>query len=388
MSTPFHVSVIAEIWNLADAGIDTAIDQIRATGATGLTVQVTSGPVAQLRCQAVYNPRVFRSDGGYFYQTDDAYYVDTHLRPVTASWLRQRNPLDAIAREATASGLELSLRISAFNIGRMAARYPDTAAKTVLGDPATTRLCPANPDVRALIAGTVRELSERYVPAAIEITDIGYESGAIDVTGVDVGFDPPDAMLSLLGVCFSESSRQWAAERGVDVAAAARWFQVHLDRMLTASTPDAKPFAELLADADIPIAYMQAQRDALDELLNRIIAETACPVTLCVPMREPLVFPSPQCLSAADAIVIAVDDENFESPNRVLSDRYATVSSASLELETASIIRLSPQHLVSAVKSAADAGHQGISLGRYGMIPPDGFNIIKQAIRYGQRSSV
>ena len=163
----FRSYIVSHLADLVDAGVEECLDRVQGVGASGVSVAVTSGALGELRSAAQATPRVFRSRGGFFFQPNDEYYGDTRLKPIVSTWLKGRNPLEKVVDACRRRGLELRRRLSAFEVGRIARRYPEAAAQTVFGDPAPTTLCPASPDVRALLRATVDDLSKAHAPTAI-----------------------------------------------------------------------------------------------------------------------------------------------------------------------------------------------------------------------------
>jgi hypothetical protein len=390
----FRSSIICGLWDLVDFGQEEGLDRIRATGVTGVTVVVTSGPAAILRSGPACPPRIFRTRGGFFFQPQDSSYANSRIKPIVSTWLRGRNPLEAVARACTARGLELRLRISAFGVGRIAQRHPECAGKTVFGDIAPLALCPAHSDVRALLTATVADLSANYAPAAVEIDDLRYHSGAWGENGLEIGFEPDESILALLSVCFSEASRQQAAEEGIDAAAAARVVEEQLDEAL----------AGRAAKTDLPDKqrernealrrYLDLQVVTLDRLIEQIADTAGGPIRLVwPPAPDRQILPSARGRQVATSLVIEQtgfdegDAGDSFSPSWSAMQHLAPVGSLELEVDLGDVSPDETHRLVSAVKQAADRGIGGISFAHLGVLNEAGFTAIRQAVRYAVRST-
>lgn len=387
----FETYVVSHLADLIDSGLDESLDALQGVGATGVTLTVSGPGRTHLRCRAQCNPRILRSRGGYYYQPDPDFYAETHLKPVVASWVRQRAPLDRAVAACRQRDLKLRLRLSAFEVGRIGEKHPDAAAKSVFGDVAAETLCPANPDVRALLRGTIRELCERFAPDALELTDLRYHSGALGHRGLAIGFDPGEGFLGILGVCFSESSRQAAAERDIDTEAAARWAQVALDKVLSTGRPLEDSLNELLRDAEIPRRYVLCQQDTLDALLNGLIRGATREVHLVLPGDGgDGVTPTIASVKNAAGIILEADLEspedaeaNVDELRRRLGDRMGVM----LDMDVAGDLGTDGPELVATVKAAADHGASGVSFSEWGLMPSARLAALKQGIRYAVRSS-
>lgn len=388
----FENIVLVNLWDLVDAGIDATLDRIQATGATAVSVVVTSRPVASLRVSDECSPRVVRDPGGFFFKPDPAYYQDTQLKPLLSPWLKQRNPLDAIANATDKRQLQLRLRISAFQVGQLAERHPQTASKNVFGDVATHALCPAHPDVRALLRSTVADLSERYVPSAIEIDDLVFHSGSVAgdlVSGVDYG----ESFSWLLGICFSEASRQWAVEHDADPASAARWVRVKLDQALGANTPMADSIEDLVSDAPLTRAYLEAQTLAIDTLIERLASATGqCSLALILPESQ-YGFGQLSARGAASAALAIAPLDGVRCDLSVgsvdeIRKRLGIDGGIAFQIEPAAVCIEAPQELVRTVRQSTELDLAGIVYSHWSQFGQQTQCAIRQAVRFASRSAV
>ena len=375
--------------DLLDMGIDDCLDHVQAVGATGITVWATSGAVSRVRSNPDANPRVYRTRGGFFFPPNADLYQDSRLKPVTSTWLRGRDPLAQVAAACEKRDLELRLRISAFEVGRIAQKHPEAASKTVFGDPSPVTLCPANPDVRALLRGTVNDLVTRFPSSIIEITDLEYYSGLMSDDGIELAFNPGEGALGLLGICFCESSRQEAMEKGVDSAAVASAVEAKLNKILTSGKPDEYCMDELVDGSDLG-AYMQCQVSTLNALFYDLAEKSPSRLALVLPWEvceqiPPFFTPCPKLAGVVIQDLHTIDDP-FEDVVSHVREALGEDVKTSLELEVAQEAAEHPQQLVATVKKVADQGFSGVDLSSYAVVPPDCFDPIKQAIRYGRRA--
>ena len=390
----FRCSIVCGLWDLVDFGEEDGLDRIRATGATGVTVVVTSGPTAVLRSTSTCQPRIFRSRGGFFFQPQETCYANSRVKPILSTWLRGRNPLETVAPACTVRGLELRLRISAFGVGRVAKRHPECASKTVFGDFAPLTLCPAHPDVRALLTATVADLSENYAPAGVEIADLRYHSGASSDIGLEIGFDPSEAVFGLLGVCFSEASRQHAAETGIDAAAAARVVQDRLEEALAGRTASGDSLDNLRKRHEALDRYLGSQTRALDALMEQAAGAAGRPIRLVWPPAPAgQILPSARGQQCTAGLVIGQsglgngESDNGLAANRLAKPDHGAAGPTELEIDLGDVSPDETHRLVTTVKQAADEGIEGISFAHLGLLNEAGFTAIRQAVRYAARSA-
>jgi hypothetical protein len=384
----FRSAIVCCPWDLTDLGLEKSLDRVQALGATSVTVPATCPPACQLRAHPGIQPRIFRTRGGFFFHPDESRYENTRIRPITSSWLKGRDPLSEVAAGCRKRKLELRLRFSAFEVGRIGPRYADCRAKTVFGDMAADTLCPANADVRALLLSAVADATQRYAPAAVEITDIRHHSGTVSATRLKAGIDLGPTGTSLLALCFCESSRQWAWERGVDTAAAASSAHRHLDSILANGHHRAKDWPTLLKADEILNSYVGCQTAALDTLVDRLVAETPIPVVLVLPPeRTGRIVPTEPALRGAGGVIapapLPIEGILAEMLTRPAPDSVFT----ELEFEAADVAANTPDQLVSTVKRATEAGIRGVGFSNLGIMSEPSFTAIKQAVRYATRSA-
>jgi len=385
----FTTGILADIWNVVDFGIEPSLDLIQSVGAQSISLRVTSSRVSQLRAGELDAPRIFRSDGGYFFQPDKSKYNNTRIKPVVASWLKSRDPLEQIVEACRKRDIELRFRISTLESPVIAARYPEVASKTIFGDVASETLSAANRDVVELLRATVIDLANRFSPAAIELDDPRFHSGAM----YEQEFDAGNGFHSLLELSFDESSAQSAIARGIDVEAVTRWVRVALQKVLDGGDPLETSLEEMATETPPLKQYIESQIDDVTSLVQQIAGAANCPISLrmgvflgygCTP-RVNL-----EALSHDRGVItelfLACPDE-CECHSDFAEAMNLERSFTGREIPAISIDHDTPQRLVSEVRQLAASGVGGVVIASYGLISPNMHDTIKQAFRYAARES-
>jgi hypothetical protein len=226
----FRTNLWCYLWDLADEGVDAALDRIQGVvGASGISVATSYHSVSQLRPREGVSPREFHSPGGVWFQPESSHYSASRLKPVVGGWLRSRNPLKQIAEGCVQRGLDLRSWTVCCHSSLLAGRHPEYACKNVFGDANPTWLCPANPDVAGYLRGLVSDLSNNYAFDTIELEAPTWPEPLHGHGHEKVGTLPGPVERFLLGLCFCESCRQFAAKAEVDVEAASRRAKVALE---------------------------------------------------------------------------------------------------------------------------------------------------------------
>lgn len=390
----FTTGILADIWNVVDFGIEESLDLIQSVGAQSISLRVTSSRVSQLRAGEFDGPRMFRSDGGYFFQPDKSKYANTRIKPVVASWLKSRDPLEKIAESCRKRDLELRLRISALEHPLIASRYPEGVTKSVFGDSAPETLSAANPDVVELLRATACDLTSRCPKSAIELEEICFRSGARESDCLQLGPDFDDGFFSLLALSFDESSRQFAIRENVDVDAVSRWISVTLEKALSDGHPVESLHMELMEESPILKSFVHSQIDAVTILVSQVetAIENALSVVFCGQVFDGS-FPRVDCDALKnDRSVIIQSQDGFVHESQEGSEFFWGIENLS-NVHTARQTQMStipwdvPERLVSEVKSYADSGLSGVVLAGFGLFPQSGFDVIKRAFRFASRSS-
>lgn len=395
----FTTGILADIWNVVDFGIEESLDRIQSLGAQSISLRVTSSRVSQLRAGELEAPRIFRNDGGYFFQPDKSKYSNTRIKPVVASWLKSRDPLERITESCKKRDLELRLRIDALEQPVIARRYPDSSAKTVWGDLSETMLSASNPDVVELLRATAIDLSQRCEPAGIEIAKPRSSCGAYTGEGISSGFCEGCGFRELMDLSFDESSKQSAIARDVDVEATIRWVTVSLKRVLE-NGASLEPFLrDLVKVTPVLEAYVNSQIADLTKLVERTAAAADCPISIV--LADGIEFglcPNVACdsLSHDRGVILETylggQDQFITSDDVFGSMKFPGVkllpsSHTARQIRMSSLDEEAPEELVSKVKQFADDRVGGVIIASFGLIAPPTYETVKQAFRFASRSS-
>jgi hypothetical protein len=393
----FQLNLWCYPWDLADEGIDRALDRLQGeAGVTGISVATHYHSVDQLRPHADLLPkgvssRRFRSAGGAQFQPEARHYAATRFRPVVAEWVRKSNPLAAIAEVCAKRGLNLRAWHVCLHSSITVARWPAGAIKDVFGDASSTWLCPSNPDVRELLRGMIADLSEVYPFEAIELESAVFPTDLHVHAHRKVGFDCGPAGDWLRSLCFCESCRQQASQEKSDVRAAEASARVYLDKVLSTGDAMAMPIAALLAAEPALAAYADWRCRQVTSLIQ--LVRSTCGCRLVVQRAgNPL-------WSGADYAKIAAHCDAlmplyYESaPDRL----EAVVEQAAGEVGGVDRVELGlyactppcsdSAGLVAAVKKAVELGVRSVNVYHYGLIPLRRLEWVRQASRYARREA-
>lgn len=378
----FDAFITAYPWDLVDEGVDPALDLLHGElGVTGVAVWMATPPVTQLRVRAV-EPRIFRTRGGLFFQPSEAKYEATRCKPVISTWLRGRNPLDAIAEGCARRGLSLRVRVSASDTGRLAAKHPEIACKNLFGATSTSSICLANPDAQAYLRALASDLSAQHELAGLSLADV--HLGDRDALAADLLPQAPLGMVErcLLSICFCESCLQKAEAAGADANKARQ----RATNMLTASLERGQPvdvkWNTLLADNEPLTAYLQWQSDEMATLLGSVLDAASTEVLLERNTTTDL-RPVAPCMATniPHAVVTGIRDAQQMSAARCPDARRNE-----LHIPAYLVIAKGGEALTAALGTASECGFSGAMIDNFGLLPVSALSSIKRAIRFARRA--
>ncbi len=384
----FTTGILADIWNVVDFGIEESLDLIQSVGAQSISLRVTSSRVSQLRAGEIDGPRIFRSDGGYFFQPDKAKYANTRIKPVVASWLKSRDPLEKITEFCKKRDLELRLRISTLEFPVLASRYPEGACKSIYGDISPDYLSASNSDVVELLRATANDLSNRCDPTGIELEGARFNSGALNIEEFE--FDGGNGFYDLMALSFDESAKQSAIARSIDIDALTRWVSVTLDDVFVKGNDMGAMMSHLIEDSPLLGGYVESQEDEMTKVVTQVANAAGCPISIVLE-RDPWwgFYPQLDCAALAhEGGVIAISYVSFEEDEFRLREPDGTE-----DVQPAHLVRQfgtvqdTPERIISDTKRYADAGVGGVILSTFGLVLPPYYETIRKAFRFASRSS-
>lgn len=371
-----NVLMRCRLWDLEEVGLDAALGELHGSlGVSGVVVDVMTPSLVDLRMRSGAVPRVFRTAGGAGFQPANELYERTRCKPLTAEWVKSRNPLEKLIEEAQRLGMEVWARASLLQCARLAERHHEFAMKNVLGDVSRAWLCPSNPDVREYACALAQDLSENYGLAGLVWGDVqasgdwwsNLSTEAVECIGAGGA--------ALMDVCFCESCRQ-----GTPLAdAAARVAGALLERSFETGEPVGASLRELLESHDELARYASWQHDSLLVMIPEMGQRTSVPFWLDSGAER---VTDVQVREEDHGGVIEVNTRDGDSPqiaialNRSVSRYYPTIR----------VGHAGPE-LVKLLTEAAERKVPRLTLETFGLFPDSAKDVIRQAIRFAKRSA-
>jgi hypothetical protein len=206
------VSTSAYPWDLANLGVDQVIDDLLAKGITGVDLAANYHPIDALTPRGL---RFFTSGRGamHFPARAERYGAvppTTSAPEVCAAW-------PEFVAKAEPAGIEVAAwTITLFQPWVIDAN-PGCARVLPGGDPSGTGTCPANADVRDLMATMCDDVVDQFGVGVVRLESVmplGYD---VDWLRARVLVDVPRLARELLTLCFCDTCVARGAEAGLDV---------------------------------------------------------------------------------------------------------------------------------------------------------------------------
>lgn len=229
-------------WDIEDEGIDASLARLAGDiGIDTLSITAVHPGIYQVRPRPLGDRWTFQSGAAAHFQPDAKRYSSSRIRPHAAAWLKNRNPLERIAKAAERERLRLRVRVSLLRGEELVSRYVHAACVNLFADPSRDGLCPSHPDVREYVADLVEDLWTNYGLDAIELDGLDWAHDGRITIAADAHND--EFLGQCDSWCFCASCRQRAAESSID-AEAVRLAAVDHWRQTASMQNDAHAHAE------------------------------------------------------------------------------------------------------------------------------------------------
>jgi hypothetical protein len=212
---PILMSSFIYPWELADLGVETALDRMRDDGFGALELMSCYHPITLYTPGATGRRLMHTDEGGVFFPARPERYG--RIRPLLPKDPELLSVWPRAAEAAGSRGLDLNSWTVALYQPWIAFRYPETARVTPEGHLNQAGVCPSSADVRAFLAALVGDLASQFGPRTVQLEGVTHPY-------VDTGMRLPRILVEwtpwirlLASLCFCPSCVHEAGVRGVDV---------------------------------------------------------------------------------------------------------------------------------------------------------------------------
>jgi hypothetical protein len=385
-----HHTIWAYLWDLEDDGIADSVSLLKGEiGLDAVSVATAYHSFEQLRPNRL-GPKLMKADqAAVYFQPESSLYRDTCLRPRVAAMCLQDNPLDQLARAASAKDLGLISWTVCLHNTWLATSYPHCAEQGAYGDHPGWSLCPSSDDVRSYVISLCTDLARNYGVSRIELESCHFGGYGHYHHHLKEGVDLGTVGRYLFSLCFSEGCRARAGALGLDPYGLRSWVAGRLDRVLAGGSPLDGDVAEFLSEHVELGAYQRMREDVVTDLVREVRRATGVEIS-CILMGDPWTTGArrERIAAAADLIEVLA----YTDTPAVVAQRVQEVASGPDEARRL-VVGLQAYHpcacseaaLAEQVHSATGAGVTRFSYYNYGIMPRANLEWVESCIKAGQK---
>jgi len=225
-----YKGLYAYAWDLADEGLDAALERIRPTGVNTITLAASYHAGKFLRPHGRSGKVYFPKDGTVYFRARSERYGQ--IRPLINPLVEDFDGFAELARAAP--DFDRVAWVVCCHNTALGEAHPEVTARNAFGDPYPYSLCPAHPAVREYVVNLCADLADRHELAGLALETPGW-------LPYDHGFHHEFAMVpldrwtkTLLALCFADSTRAAASAAGIDADRLQRAARQWLERYLAA----------------------------------------------------------------------------------------------------------------------------------------------------------
>ena len=270
--TEFIGSLYTYPWDLADEGMDVAMERFATTGCEEVMLTPCYHQSTYFLPHNPKRPVYCGEDGAVYFSPDFLRYDNTRMKPHVSKEVTDPEWFDRIVEGIGRHGLRLGTWVVYTFQANLTLQYPEFANHDAFGTPHRMRLSLGPKDVQEYMLALTSEILDRFKPSILLIESLERRGMAV----------PPKRRAemtarcqTLLTVCFNPGSVQIANDAGMDGEAfrneVVDWLRPRLARRATAED-------ELPADDDWMVSafegrlkqYLDAQRRSATDLWIRV----------------------------------------------------------------------------------------------------------------------
>lgn len=271
-NTDFVGSLYAYPWDLADEGVDAAMELFATTNCEEIMLTPCYHQSTFFLPHNPKRPVYPGDDGAIYFAPELSRYDNTRMKPYVSKEVTDPEWFDRIIEGINRHGLRLGTWVVYTFQTNLSLKYPEFANHDAFGTPHRMRLSLGPKDVQEYMVALTSEILERFKPSILLIESLQRRGMAV----------PPKRRAemtarcqALLAVCFNPGSVQVANDAGVDGEALRNevvdWLRPRLARRATAED-------ELPADDEWMVSvfdgrlkqYLDAQRRNATDLWLRV----------------------------------------------------------------------------------------------------------------------
>ena len=218
MSKNFTSVMYTYPWDIADEGIDTALNKISdLTGCTEVLLTPSYHVSNYFSPHNPLRPIHLGDNGAVYFQPEVERYAGIAIKPRVSPDVVDAAYFDRIVDAIRDRGLTFSAWIVYFFNHYVSSKYPEFAKQDAFGTPYVGQISPSSESAQEYAVALTAEIMERYQPHAVRIEALQRQMWRHGLLKNKFVGDISERCQFLLGICFNSASMANAEEGGLDV---------------------------------------------------------------------------------------------------------------------------------------------------------------------------
>lgn len=208
-------SMCAYPWDIADEGIENALDNIQhVAGMNDVTLAISYHVATYF---LPHNPRrqLYYGEDGMLLFKPGAKRFKGKIKPRVSEVVDSPDYLKRQTDRIRERGMKLTAWMVYAYSHHLARKYPDCAKRDALGNQYLSQLCVGNPDVRSYFLALTAEMMEKFNPECVILETLSYREFEYGLRNPKINSLTPWHRF-LLGLCMCDHCVGHASNMGVD----------------------------------------------------------------------------------------------------------------------------------------------------------------------------
>lgn len=213
MTTQSYRAIYTYAWDLAEAGVASAVGQFKALGLDTVTYAGSYHAGKFLRPHGKTGKIYFPEDGTVYFKPDPTRYGK--IKPVP-----NRDFGDgAVLRDLCGQGMQVNAWMVLLHNTLLGTQHPEATTANAFGDRYVYSLCPSHPEARAYALGLAHDITQSNPVVGVSLESPGFAPYAHGFHH-EFALNQPNRWLDAqLGLCFCDHCVSGAARAGIDAKA-------------------------------------------------------------------------------------------------------------------------------------------------------------------------
>ena len=214
---PERATIYTYPWDLADEGIDQALDRIADTaGLNSVSLAQSYHVSTYFLPRNPVRPLYWGEEGAIYFQPSQSFYRESPIEPLVSETVAGSGYMRDMVARIKARGLDFTSWL-VFNYNHhLPTRYPDAAKKDPFGHVNLAQLCPASPLTRGYALALCRDILDQFQPDEVNLESLAYLHFNYGFRNPKVAAKITPLCQLLMGLCWCPHCLDYGRAEGID----------------------------------------------------------------------------------------------------------------------------------------------------------------------------